>query len=119
MKNQRAKLLKTMAMTKSKRLKLYVSLPISGFDMDYVRTRCEQAREKYILEGYDVVTPLDLTKHCPDAPYNVCIGRCIEALLSCDKAVFLVGAADSKGCRVERYAASIYGISTFYDDDIR
>lgn len=101
---------KTTAITVKKR-KLYISLPITGYDLIAVKQQAEDYREIYEKEGYEVVTPFDIH---PDAdgtkPYSYYMGKDIEALLECDYIYLADGWEKSKGCNAEFEIAKIYGI---------
>lgn len=92
-----------------KKKKLYVSLPITGRDIEDVRRDCAWAHTRYDNE-YEVVTPLDVTPDQGEHPYSYYISRDIEVLLTCDAAIFLTFWQCSKGCRLERAVCHIYGI---------
>ena len=93
--------------------KLYVSLPITGRDYDDVCRRCEAAERMYGGE-WTVITPVNVCRGL-SGPYGLFLGRCVEALLECDAAVFLDGWTDSRGCRTENFICETYGIPTFTD----
>lgn len=88
-----------------KRIKLYVSIPYTGYE-DNFEVRCKDAKAKYSMD-YLVVTPKDVIRDSA-TPYETCMGKCIEALLMCDEAVFADGWADSRGCNLEMQACIIY-----------
>lgn len=94
---------------KKVRAKLYISLPITGQSPRLVTERCKAMKEKYTSLGYEVVTPRDIITD-PDTPYNVCMGKCLEVLLTCDAIKMLDGWRESHGCCVERFAAMEYGL---------
>ena len=86
--------------------KLYISLPISGHDIEEVKHRAALAKKHY-SEKYDVITPFDI---CTDeaATYANCMGKDIEALLECDVIFLMTGWQKSKGCMAEFYVAQVY-----------
>ena len=90
-------------------MKIYISLPITGYDLqerkkyaDNVRSRLQQ-----IYPDGEIITPFDVCAD-PSLPYEELIGKDIAALLTCDMVYTCKGSNDSKGCRLERYAALIY-----------
>lgn len=95
-------------------MKIYISLPITGQEMETVETRCMLAKGYITGRGHAPVSPLDLQPD-PAAPYPKLMANCIEALMQCDAACFLKGWECSKGCRLEWHAADIYGIERYYD----
>ena len=91
-------------------MKVYISLPITGRDMDEVKARIDSAAETLRRHGHTPVSPLEVNAANLDAPYAELIGNDIRALLQCEEAVFLDGWERSQGCRLEASACRIYGI---------
>ena len=91
-------------------MKIYISLPITGYDLQERKQYAENVNEKLqqIYPDGEIITPFDV---CTDLslPYEELIGKDIAALLTCDMVYTCKGSNDSKGCRLERYAALIYG----------
>lgn len=85
--------------------RLYVSIPYTGHEADFPK-RCEKARDKY-SKDYNVITPKQIIRDS-SIPYNICMGKCIEALLDCDEVLFADGWSESKGCSLEMGACMIY-----------
>lgn len=93
-------------MSKTKK-KMYLSLPITGRDIDKVKEYAAKIKAKWMEKGYEVVTPFEVVPFC--MPYSYCMGRDIEALLECDGIVLCHDWFGSKGCRAECSVAQIYG----------
>lgn len=95
--------------------KVYISLPISGRDVEEAKADAEKAKKLLTKNGYEAVSPFDVV---PDVPkgmtpsqaYAYCMGRDIEALLQCDGIYLCDGHQLSKGCQLEVEAARLYGI---------
>lgn len=89
-------------------MKVFVSLPITG---KVEAARKEAARVKQELEriGYEVITPFECAPD-PDRHISYYMGRCIEALLQCDRICQAPECDSSNGCAVEAYTAKMYGI---------
>lgn len=87
--------------------KVYISLPISGLQIEMVKQNAEKAAEYLRKAGYEPVTPFDVSPN-EEVSYAHHMGKDIEALLECDAVLFLRGWKYSKGCQLERYAAMIY-----------
>ena len=87
----------------------YISIPITGHDIDVQKAKSEEVRRALQLGGYTAMTPfdLDMGEDKTDAYY---MGRCIEALLQCDTIFMCDGWQKSKGCRTERFTAQEYGL---------
>lgn len=100
-----------------KRKRIYISIPISGRDLEMVKEEAYDKREWILWEYFgldrgfhrqDVITPFDV---CPEAdkPYSYYMGKDIEALLECDAIYMCRGWQNSKGCMAEFEVARIYG----------
>ena len=89
-------------------MKVYVSIPYTGHEADFP-ARCDKAHERHDKSGDTIITPRDVIKDS-STPYEICMGKCIETLLGCKKAIFADGWADSKGCTLEMNVCQIYGI---------
>lgn len=88
-------------------MKIYISLPITGHDIEEVEARCIYASGVIQANGHTPVSPLEVSPD-HDATYAKHMGNDIAALLCCDAVVFLDGWRESKGCRLEHAAAKIY-----------
>ena len=95
-------------------MKVYISLPITGHDIEEVEARCIFAKSVLKKKGHTPVSPLDVSDN-PDASYAEHMGRDISALLECDAVVFLDGWTASRGCNLEMEAAKIYGKEIIYE----
>lgn len=95
-------------------MKVYISLPITGHDIEEVEARCIFAKSVLKKKGHTPVSPLDVSDN-PDASYAEHMGRDISALLDCDAVVFLDGWRKSKGCALEHAAAKIYNKLITYE----
>lgn len=87
--------------------KIYISLPITGHDIEEIKARCEHAAGILNKKGFIPVSPFDISPDT-DASYSEHMGNDIRALLDCDGIIFLDGWERSKGCRLELAAAIIY-----------
>ena len=95
-------------------MKVYISLPITGHDIEEVEARCIFAKSVLKKKGHTPVSPLDVSDN-PDASYAEHMGRDISALLECDAVVFLEGWEESKGCTLEHAAVKIYNKLITYE----
>ena len=109
-------------------MKTYISIPISGRDLDEAQTEADMVKSwmqtLYVGEvAHEVITPFDVVPEPPDIQpseqYAYCMGRDIEALLSCTQIVMCPGWQNSRGCRAEHEIAKIYGINIAYLQDIK
>lgn len=111
-----------------KRKKIYVSLPISGYDIEERKAYAAKRKEDLLSLFRDVftdnvvvevVTPFEVCAET-DKSYSYYMGRDIEALLDCDAILMCQGWGKSKGCQLERYTADLYGkeIVSLNDDTV-
>ena len=103
-----------------KKTKLYVSLPITGRDLDKVKRHAKKVKGIWEERGYDVVTPFELVEDDngemePLAYYAYCMGKFVEALLMCDGIVLCKDWFGSNGCRAECSVAEVYRIYRMID----
>ena len=89
-------------------MKIYISLPITGHDIEEVEASCIYASGVIQAKGHTPVSPLDISPD-PDATYSEHMGNDIEA--------FMENWRTSKGCRLENAAAEIYDKQVFYSLD--
>ena len=106
-----------------KRERIYISIPISGYDFEEVKERARRARERLLYDAFglkngwhrpDVITPFDVCSE-PDKPYSYYMGKDIEALLECDAIYLCEGWQNSKGCMAEFEVARIYGKEILFE----
>ena len=100
-------------------MKIYISLPITGYDLQERKQYAENVRSRLqqIYPDGKIITPFDVNPD-PSLPYEELIGKDIAALLTCDMVYVCNGSNHSKGCRLERYAALIYGIIIARNGDL-
>ena len=97
--------------------RIYVSLPISGYDLDerklYAIWVKNLIKDKYPKVA-KVITPLNVCSE-PDKPHSSYMGKDIEALLECDAIYLCEGWQNSKGCMAEFEVARIYGKEIIFE----
>ena len=106
-----------------KRKRIYISIPISGHDIEEVKAKAIDISERLLWDVFelkkgrnrpDVITPFDVC-HEPDKPYSYYMGKDIEALLECDAIFLCEGWQNSKGCMAEFEVARIYGKKIMFE----
>lgn len=88
-------------------MKVYISLPITGFPLKTVKKRAEQYKRQLQANGYDAITPFDVCDD-PDKTYAYYMGKDIEALMDCDAIYLAPGWHGSKGCTAEYEVARVF-----------
>ena len=106
-----------------KRKRIYISIPISGYDLEEVKEKARYISERLLWDVFelkkgqhrpDVITPFDVCPE-PDKPYSCYMGKDIEALLECDAIYLCEGWQNSKGCMAEFEVARIYGKKIMFE----
>lgn len=90
-----------------KKKKMYLSLPITGRNLEKVKIFAEKVKRKWEAQGFKVITPFDVNP-LEGMPYNYYMGRDIEALLACDGIILCCDWFSSRGCRAECSVAEVY-----------
>lgn len=92
--------------------KVYISLPISGRNIENVKRRAEVLKS-IVADDYEALTPFDI---CPDStlPYHELMGRDIAMLLQCQVILLDFDWRESRGCRAEYEIAKVYGLQIYY-----
>lgn len=96
-------------------MKIYISLPITGYDLQE-RKQYAQSIKDFLLTYYkdcEVITPFDICNE-ENKPYSYYMGKDLEALLECNATYFCAGWQSSQGCLLEYEAAKIYGKKTYF-----
>lgn len=88
-------------------MKVYISLPISGFPLDIVKKRADQYKKRLQADGHEAITPFDVCSE-PSQSYSFYMGRDIEALIDCDAIYLAPGWHGSKGCTAEYEVARVF-----------
>ena len=95
--------------------RIYLSLPISGYDIAERRATALAKKEELEKSGWSVVNPLE--NGLPvDAGTRTHMKRDIELLLTCD-AIYLMGRWNhSAGCQTEFLVATAIGLEFFFEE---
>ena len=98
-----------------KEKKIYLSLPISGLDLEECRTKAQLAEDKLSSEGWCVVNPLK--NGLPsDAGTHAHMRRDIELLLGCDAIYLMERFTHSAGCLTEFHIATAIGLQVLFEE---
>lgn len=99
---------------------IYISLPISGYDIESRKELASAIADKLRTMGHKPVNPLE-TPLAPEdwdekRKYAYYMGEDIKRLMMCD-AILMVDPKwlRSKGCYIEHTVAERMGIEVFYD----
>lgn len=93
--------------------KVYISLPITGYDIEE-RRKYAQAVEDLLTKSFAVCNPLKngLPK---DASYEEHMKADIKELLKCDAIFMCKGFGGSNGCMLEHEIAQAIGLKIYYE----
>ncbi len=98
-------------------MKIYISIPISGHDIEKQRATANVIADKLRKLGHEPVNPFDTPEAPPDMidkeKYAYYMGEDIKKLLICDAVFLCEGWYESKGCRLEAKTALIYGLKQY------
>jgi len=94
--------------------KIYISIPITGKDIDLVKDLANFNRKMLTNCVWDAITPFDICDE-KNKPYSYYMGKDIECLLECDAIYMCKGWQDSKGCMAEFEVARIYGKEIIFE----
>jgi len=90
--------------------KIYVSLPMTGYDEESIVARVADATRRLEHLGYDAVSALD--NGLPrGAAYEAHMKADLRMMLDCDAVYMCEGHEHSRGCRAERRAATACGLT--------
>lgn len=103
-------------------MKIYISIPITGKDIDTQSKLAELIAERLTLRGHTPVNPFSVPavpSHLSEKEaYAYYMGEDMKMLLTCD-AIFMVDRkwSKSKGCSIEHNVACVMDMETFYTID--
>lgn len=100
-------------------MKIYISIPISGHDIEVQRAKAKKVEEALKARGHEVVNPFDTPY--PDEvmsseeQWRYFMGEDIKRLLACDGVIFCSQWFRSKGCSIEHIVARECKLDRYYD----
>ena len=102
-------------MSTNKKKKVYLSLPISGYDINERRETALRKQAQLESMGYEVMNPL--CNGLPaDAGTHAHMKRDFEMLLQCDVIYFMERWLHSGGCKVEFDVATAIGLDVYFEE---
>ena len=101
-------------MANKKKKKVYISLPISGYDLDERKATALAMERKLGNLGYDVFNPLGEQFKDGHSTYKY-MKDDLRALLDCDVIMFMKGWNRSAGCKCELDVATAIGIDVWFE----
>lgn len=81
-------------------MKIYISIPISGFSIAKVREHADRIKSALSKKGYRAISPFDIYAG-KNPQYEDYICSDLRAMLDCDAVYFCDGWEQSCGCNVE------------------
>ena len=97
-------------MTKS----VYISGPISGYDLAERKEAFERAAKRYRMQGYLVSNPFNSGVPAT-ASWEEHMKADIAMLMQCDIIYLLEGWQDSRGSQIEKNLAEVVGIKVMHE----
>lgn len=103
-------------------MKIYISIPISGLDVQKQANYAARIANELISKGHEVENPFSV----PAAPshlidekeiYAYYMGEDIKLLLTCDAIFLCDGWEKSRGCNIERKVAFQMGMKAYKSMD--
>lgn len=94
--------------------KCYISLPITGRDLDEVRERIAELKRKLQDKGYTPVSPFDRDVDF-NATHEEHMREDVKMLLACDCVLMGLDWEHSVGCRAELNAALACGMKIMFE----
>lgn len=99
------------------KVRIYISGPISGYDLEERRKAFMEIEERLKAQGYETVNPMK--NGLPDeATTHEHMKRDIELLLTCDRIYFMKKWTHSKGCKLEFDVATAIGLPVMFEEAI-
>ena len=95
--------------------KIYLSLPISGYDIEERRATAQRMEDALLEEGWAVANPLKNGLPA-DAGTHAHMKRDFELLLQCDAILMMAGFLHSAGCKVEFDVATACGMHVYFEE---
>ena len=103
----------------ARRRRVYISIPISGMDVDAQKRKAASKAEWLKSMGYDVFNPFDVPDPMPELnskqKYAYYMGRDIEQLMLCDAIFLCRGWRGSKGCSIEKSVADRMELDVMFE----
>ena len=101
-------------MTSKKKKVVYLSAPISGFDIDERRETFERVENELKKLGYKVLSPMK-NGLSQDEPTSHHMKRDIILLLQADAIFLMTGWNRSAGCLTELHVATACGLDVWFE----
>lgn len=95
-------------------MKVYISIPISGYDVGKVQEHIDIVKAHLSRKGYTAISPLEIYAG-KNPTYKERILADLEKMLECDAVYFCNGWCESSGCRIEHKVAEELGMLFMYE----
>lgn len=95
-------------------MKVYISLPITGREVSEARQHADLVKAALSRQGHTVISPFEVyAGKNPDYYDYICAD--LRVLADCDAIMMCRRWGDSKGCRVEKAFADVYGKKVMFE----
>ena len=101
----------------TKKKKIYMSLPISGYDLSERIETAMKMEVKLKGIGYDVFNPLGAQWES-GLSTNEYMRRDLKAMFDCDTVIFMRGFNRSAGCHTELAVAMAIGMDILFEEQV-
>ncbi len=95
-------------------MKVYISIPISGYDVGEVQEHADIVKSHLSRKGYTVISPFEIYAG-KNPTYTDHILANLEKLFECDAVYICNSWRESKGCRIEHKVAEEFGKVFMYE----
>ena len=95
--------------------KIYISIPITGLDIDRQREKADILKAALSKKGWQVVNPFEIIPDVKEPTWFDHMKADLEALSKCDAIFMCNGWKESKGCKIEMSYALDSGIRTLFE----
>ena len=95
-------------------MKVYISIPISGYDVREVQEHADIVKSHLSWKGYTVISPFEIYAG-KNPTYTDRILANLEKLFECDAVYICNSWRESKGCRIEHMVAEEFGKVIMYE----
>lgn len=97
------------------RKKIYLSIPISGKDLNVQKALARNIAQEYMsrYKDWEVITPFEIVENAETISYEDAMEQDLRVLRQCQAILMAPGWRESNGCLIEFSVARSMGIGVF------